>query len=93
MTALDTRLFASVDDAATIFGCSSSTGSMICAIGVMPVPSRSIAALGQTGRGASIEYLGRTSDAIYVIVDDYLHGREPWRIRVREAIFADGFEP
>ncbi|MDC8016034.1 hypothetical protein [Tahibacter soli] len=93
LTTTDTRLFASVDDAATIFGCSTSTGSMICAMDREGTDIAPIAALGQTARGASIEFLGRTSDAIYVIADDYLHGREPWRIRVREAIFADGFEP
>jgi ELWxxDGT repeat protein len=93
MAMIDTRLFENVDDAAVIFTCSmDGSNTTICAIDREGTGVQALGTLGTTGRGASVEFLARTSDTIYVIVDDYLHGREPWRIRVRDAIFANGFD-
>jgi ELWxxDGT repeat protein len=90
--AFNTGLFQSIGNA-TIFGCwMASAGSAICAIDREGTSITPVATIAASGRGTSIEYLGRTSDAIYVIADDYVHGREPWRIGLRDAIFANGFE-
>ncbi|HJU38046.1 MAG TPA: hypothetical protein VJ724_00635, partial [Tahibacter sp.] len=93
MIGLGSALFENIGDTALILGCSTSTdGTSICAVDREGTGIARVAALGRTGRGASVALLGRTRDAIYVAVDDTLHGREPWRIRVRDAIFSDGFD-
>ncbi|HWU52849.1 MAG TPA: hypothetical protein VN153_08530 [Tahibacter sp.] len=37
--------------------------------------------------------IGTTPTAVYFLADDGHHGREPWVVRLRDAVFADGFSP